>query len=321
MPSLSLKSIGVSVEGSTEPLPSWAKSAIEIGAWARSSEASTDGRFLVCCVVPCRTAFSALVGLGAVAAGGTLFRKGFSWADFLNLDVGTEIFWAAPGIRQRLAGILLQHEEIHGALMRPVNITKGPKRMQGVRWLFTETKFRDCVFSEEKLPSHAASERFEGTGLFFKALGVRSDSSWLMTAGAEVRFVSNVAAFRRSLEGWELTSSTSNNPMPLDQLLILRDEGDPSLAKARITHNRGLIASDCPVSILDGPLAFHRIPDIQTGSLVMVLDRNDLAEEHIDLLIQARNEHSQEHCPKLAELAPSCIPATIEITGYCLRAS
>ncbi len=321
MSSLNLESLQVSVEGHSELLPDWAKSAIEIGAWVRSAEASIDGRFLVCCVVPCRATFTALVGLGAVAAGATLFRKGFSWADLLNLDAGTEIFWAAPGVKQKLSGVLQTHEESHGNLMVPVTITKGPKRMQGVKWFFTESKFRDCEFSEEKLPSNAASERFENAGLFFKAFGLRSDSSWLTTAGAEVRFVSNLAAFRRNLEGWGLTSGTSNHAAPLDQLLILRDEGDPSLAKARITHNRGSIGSDCPVSILDGPLAFQRIYDIQAGSLVVVLDRNDLAEEHIDFLIQARSEHSPEHCPKLAELAPRSIPATIEITGYCLRAT
>jgi hypothetical protein len=47
------------------------------------------------------------------------------------------------------------------------------------------------------------------------------------------------------------------------------------------------------VTILDGPLAFQRIPDIQSGSLVVVLERNELAEEHIDLLYAGpANEHS-----------------------------
>ena len=141
-----------------------------------------------------------------------------------------------------------------------------------------------------------------------------------MTAGAEVRFVANRAALKRSLEGWGLTSNTENDPTRVAQLLILRDEGDPSLAKARISHVRGSITSDCPVSVLDGPLAFQRIPDIEAGSLVVVLERSELVEEHLDLLIQARNENYLECERKLAELVPSNIPMTVEVTGYCLRA-
>lgn len=315
---LSPECIGVSIEGNRAPLPDWASAAVEIGAWARHSASSNDSRLIVCCVVPCRAVFTALVGLGAVAAGGALFQKGFSWTDFLSLNPGTAIFWTEKGKKQKFAGIVEPHEEIGGQTMVPVTVTKGPAKKIG-RWLFSEAKFRECIFSEEKLPSSAASDQFARAGGFYSALGVPADSSWLMTAGAEVRFVANRAALKRSLEGWELTSDMENDPAPVDQLLILRDEGDPALAKARVSHVRGSVTSDCPVSVLDGPLAFQRIPEIETGSLVVVLERNELAEEHCDLLIQARHEHSLECERKLAELVPSNIPTTVEVTGYCLR--
>jgi hypothetical protein len=317
---LNLECLRVAIDGDIAPLPDWAISAIEIGAWARYASVSIDTRLVVCCVVPCRAVFTALVGLGAVASGGTLFRKGFTWPDLMNLSPGTEIFWTEKGKKQKFAGIVGPHEIIGEQTMVPVTVTKGPVKKIG-RWLFSETKFRECIFSEEKLPSSTASDQFARAGHFYSALGIPSDSSWLMTAGAEVRFVANRAALKRSLEGWELTSDTAKNLSSVDQLLILRDEGDPALAKARISHLRGSIISNSPVSVVDGPLAFQRIPDIEAGSIVVVLERAELAEEHLDLLIQARNEHSFECELEAAELVPSNIPTTVEITGYCLRSS
>jgi hypothetical protein len=309
----------VSIDENIVPLPDWARSAVEIGALARYAAVSTDSRLIVCCVVPCRGIFTALVGLGAVASGGSLFRKGFTWTELLNLSPGTEIFWTAKGEKQKFAGIIEPHEEIGGQTLVPVTVTKGPPKKMG-RWFFSEAKFRECIFSEEKLPSSSASDQFAKAERFYSGLGLSTGSSWLMTAGAEVRFVANRAAFRRSFEGWGLTSDTNSDSSSLDQLLILRDEKDSSLAKARITHHLGSFGNDCPVFILDGPLAFQRIPDIESGSLVVVLERDELAEEHIDLLLQARNEHSVEYELKFAELAPKNIPATVEVTGYCLRA-
>lgn len=319
MSSLNLEGLHVSVDGKTVPLPDWAISAVRIGSWVRYAAVSSDTRLIVCCVVPSRAVFTALVGLGAVACGGGLFRKGFSWTDLLNLNSGTEIFWTIKGEKQKFAGIIEPHEEIGGQTLVPVTLTKGPARKLGSRWLFSESKFRECIFSEEKLPSSSTSEQFARAERFYSAMGLPPGSSWLMTAGAEVRFVTNRAGFRRNLDGWALTSESENDPLSLDQLMVLRDEGDPSLAKARLTHNRSSFVGDFPVSVLDGPLAFRRIADIKVGSLVVVLERDELAEEHIDLLIQARNEHLPECELRLAEHVPVNIPTTVEVTGYCLR--
>ena len=310
----------MSNDNGTEPLPGWARSAVEIGAWARHCAALSDSRLIVCCVVPDRAVFTALVGLGAVASGGALFRKGFSWTDFFNLNPGSEIFWTEKDKKQKFAGIVQPHEEIGGQTMVPVSVTKGPAKKIG-RWLFSESKFRECIFSEEKLPASAASNQLARARRFYSSLGIPADSSWLMTGGAEVRFVANRAGLQRSLEGWGLTFGMENDLSPVDQLLILRDDGDQGLAKARISHLRGSIISDCPVSVLDGPFAFQRIPDIEAGSLVIVLERGELAEEHLDLLIQARNEHSLECEREFADLVPSNIPRTVEVTGYFLRTS
>lgn len=314
---MSLENLRVSVGGNAFSLPDWARTAVELGAYARYASASKERRLIICCVVPCRDVFTALVGLGSVIAGGLLFRKGFSWEDLMSLEPGTEIYWKIHGESHNYTGVLEPHEEVHGQTLVPVTISK-PSRKKG-RWYFSESKFRECVFSEEGLPSVYASERFSIAESFYDTLGVSAASKWLMTAGAEVRFVTKGAHFRRTLEGWAMTSKMKSIASSLDQLLILREETDSSLAKARMTHHMGAFVNDCPVSIIDGPLAFQRIPDIGSGSLVVVLERGELNEEHDDLLWQASNEHSLECEQELTEFAFKNIPATIEVTGYCLK--
>lgn len=312
-----LEHLKVSVDGNTISLPRWASAAVELGVYARYAAASKTNRLILCCVVPCRDVFTPLVGLGSVIAGGSLFQKGFSWEDFISLEPGTEIFWKENGENYNYSGVLEAHQEVSGQTLVPVTISK-PVRKKG-RWFFSESKFYDCIFSEEGLPSHYASNQFSIAEDFYNALGVTAVSKWLMTAGAEVRFISKATRFRRTLEGWSLTSNLDNNFSSLDQLLILKEEAEPSLAKARLTHHLGSFVNDCPVSIIDGPLAFQRIPDIESNSLVVVLERGELAQEHVDLLEQARDEHSPEFEQELAELAPRDIPASVEVTGYCLR--
>ena len=317
MKKISLENLMVSVAGNEFYLPDWAIAAVEMGAYARYAAASRTSRLIMCCVVPSRDVFSALVGLGSVIAGGLLFRKGFSWEDLINLEPGTEIYWKINGETSNYMGVLEPHEELHGQTMVPVTICK-PSRKKG-RWYFSESKFRECVFSEEGLPSAHASEQFAIAESFYGALGVSATSKWLTTAGAEVRFITKGAHFKRTLDGWGMTSSLEGNASSLDQLLILRGETDSALAKARMTHHLGTFVNDCPVSIIDGPLAFQRIPDIGSGSLVVVLERGELAEEHLDLLLQARNEHSLECEQELTTYTFEKIPSTVEVTGYCLK--
>ena len=318
MKEMRFENLRVVVGESARSLPDWASAAVQLGAYARYASAlQEEGRLIICCVVPSRDVFTALVGLGSVIAGGLLFKKGFCWEDFKNLEPGTEIYWKKNGETCNYSGVVEAHEEVQGQTMVPVMILK-PSRKKG-RWYFSESKFRECIFSQEGLPSVQASERFTIAESFYEALGVSASSKWLMTAGAEVRFVTKGAQFRRTLEDWAMTSDSDSVGSSLDQLLILRDEGDSSLAKARITHHLGTFLNECPVSIIDGPLAFQRISDIDSGSLVVVLERGELAEEHVDLLLQASHEHSQESEEQFSELALSKIPSTVEVTGYCLK--
>lgn len=319
MPALNFDHLRVVNGNGCVPLPAWARSAIEIGAWARSVADSSATRLLLCCVVPSRAPFTALVGFGAVAQGGTFFRSGFSWHDLQSLEAGTPIFWKAPEVpRQRLGGILEPIEEVSGQVMVPVKITKGPRKMKGSRWFFTESKFRDCAFSEEMLPTAKSSEQFAKAREFYRMLGVSASSSWLVTAGPEVRFIGNYSAFCRSLMGWQLTSTSEHDAASVDQLLILKKDGDKSLAKSRISHNTGAISGDAPVSIIDGPLAVRRVQDTGTGSVIIVLARDEVAEEHIHLLIEARNDHSENAETSAKEMAPQDIPAEIELAAYCI---
>ena len=307
-------------ENSIIPMPDWARTAVEIGVWARHVAASDSSRLVVCCVVPCRTTFSALVGLGAVAAGGALFEKGFSWEDLVRLEPGTKIFWKNMNHRNKFEGTV-EPLEIHcGQKAVPVTLNR-PLKQKGSRHLFFESGFGEYTLGEEMLPAAAASDQFKRAEAFYSSFGVPIDSSWLLSSGSEVRFVTTKAAFKRSIDGWGLTIDENSDPTPIEQLLILRDDGDLTIAKSRINHARDSISSDCPVSVLDGPLVFSKIKDIEDGSLVIVLERGEFLDEHRDLMIQAQNEHLLEHDRWLAERLPKNFPASVEITGYSLRSS
>jgi len=313
-----IECIQVSTDSKIFPLPNWAKSAIEIGAWARYAANLEGRRLIICCVVPCRDVFTALVGVGAVAAGGTLFHRGFSWTDFMNLEPGTEIFWSVQGDKRKYAGIVKPHEENNGQILIPVEIKKGAKKNKTTH-LFTESKFRECFFSEDRLPSAAKSDQIENAKIFYSNVGIPTDSSWLVTSNPEVRFITNQAAFYRSIKGWSLTTNPDNEPLSIENLLILKDEEKPAIAKSRITSVRGSLVKNCPISILDGPFAFDRIYDVKSGSLVIILERSEVMEEHIDLLFQIQLEHLPECEQEMTGLIPFNIPKSIEIAGYCIE--
>lgn len=314
---MNFESLKIVLDGDAICMPDWAKAAVEIGAYARYASASEKHRLIVCCVVPSRDVFSALVGLGSVIAGGRLFRKGFSWEDLKRLEPGTEIFWKIKENNLNYTGVLGAHESVLGQTMVPVTISK-PVRERG-RWLFSDSRFRECVFSEEKLPSAKSDQKFEIAEHFYGSLGISAASKWLMTAGAEVRFVTNRAHFMRTLEGWKMTSSLDGHASSLDQLLILQGEKDTSLAKARVTPHLRAFESECAVSVIDGPLAFQRLSDIDGGSLVVVLERGELGEEHLDQLLHAKDEHSLECEKALPDFAFNNMPPTVEVAGYCLK--
>lgn len=318
MKEIKLDDIRVAVDGRAALLPDWARAAVQLGAWSRYSSSVESGRLIVFCVVPCREVFTAFLGLGAVIAGGILFKKGFSWEDLVSLEPGTKIFWKMKGESASYSGVLGEHQYVNGQKLVSVSISK-PARKKGA-WFFSEAKFSECIFSEASLPSARRAGEFVAAENFYGCLGVPLASKWLITAGAEVQFVTQIAGFRRAFSGWSLTTESEKARLPLDQLLMLREEKETALGKARMMHRMGSFPGGCPVTIFDGPLAFQRLPDIDSASLVVVLERGEVAEEHIDFLLNA----SQEHCPEAARLlpqfAPEAIPRTVELAGYFLRA-
>jgi hypothetical protein len=170
-------------------------SAVEIGAWARHAAGSIDCRLLVCCVVPCRSVFTALVGLGAVASGGSLFQKGIHvGGSFESQSRDRDILGDKGGEPKVCRDYRNAPKKSAGRRWCPLYLRRARPRKWG-RWFFSEAKFRECIFSEEKLPSGSASDQFERAERFYRTLGVPAGPSWLMTAGAEVRFVANRAAF------------------------------------------------------------------------------------------------------------------------------
>lgn len=308
----------VSLNKVAVPLPDWARTAVEVGMLARQASLSTQSRLIVCCVVPCRDVFTALIGFGAVLAGGFAFKNGFAWEDFLSLEPGSEIFWKEKDRGGNYVGVVEPHEELSGQIFIPVTIKK-PARKQG-RWLFTRDKFLECIFSEDKLPSLEGEEKYARAEAFFSSLGIQKASSWLMTSGAEVRLITNFAALKRNLEGWRLLAGEAGSGEPLDDLVLLKHEEDSSLAKATIASYLGELVVDCPVTVLDGPLAFQSFQKVGSGSLVFVLERAELGLEHVSFLEQASYQHSPAHAVEIASKFLSDVPETVEITGYCLGA-
>lgn len=317
MKEFNVEKLRVSVNGVVSALPEWAGLAVELGMLARHGAVSTEGRLVICCVVPCRRVFTPLVGFGAVLAGGLAFKKGFAWEDFLAVEPGTEIFWKEKDRGSNYVGVVELQEELLGQTLVPVRITK-PVSKQG-RWLFSKDKFAECIFSEEKLPSPRVAEKYARSEVFFNDLGIQNASSWLMTAGAEVRLITNRAALERNLEGWGVVAGESSVGEPLDDLMLLKHEEDAILAKATIASHLGELVVACPVTVLDGPLAFQSFQKVDSGSMVFVLERTELDMEHVSFLEQASYQHSPDGAVKIGSMFFSTVPESIEITGYCLR--
>lgn len=317
MKEFNVEKLRVSVNGVVSALPEWAGLAVELGMLARHGAVSSEGRLVICCVVPCRRVFTPLVGFGAVLAGGLAFRKGFAWEDFLAVEHGTEIFWKEKDRGSNYVGVVEPQEELLGQTLVPVSITK-PSSKQG-RWFFSKEKFAECIFSEEKLPSPRVADKYARSETFFNNLGIQKASSWLMTSGAEVRLVTNRAALERNLEGWALLVGEVGTEEALSDLMLLKHEDDASLAKATIASHLGELVASCPVTVLDGPLAFQSYQKVDSGSLVFVLERAELNVEHVNFFEQASYQHSPESCGEVDGVSLSAVPKCIEITGYCLK--
>lgn len=319
MKAFNIEKLRVSVNGAVSALPGWAGLAVELGVLARRRADSGEGRLVICCVVPCRRVFTALVGFGAVLAGGLAFRKGFAWEDFLAVEPGTEIFWKEKDRGSNYVGVVEPQEELQEQTLVPVSITK-PASRQG-RWFFSKDKFAECIFSEEKLPSPKGAEKYARSEAFFNNLGIQKASAWLMTSGAEVRLVTNRAALERNLEGWGLLVGEGGTGEPLSDLMLLKHEEDAHLAKATIASHLGELVASCPVTVLDGPLAFQSYQKVDSGSLVFVLERAELSVEHANFFEQASYQHAPEYCGEVDSVFLSTVPKSVEITGYCLRAA
>lgn len=170
MEKINLEELRVSIDGCEELLPDWASAAIQLGAYARYAANQIEKhRLLLCCVVPCRDVFTALLGLGAVFQGSLLFKKSFSWNELKCLKPGTEIFWKNRGDSFNYSGVIEPLEEMGGQVLVPVNIRK-PHKKAG-RWFFSESKFLDCIFSEENLPSAHTYERLKDLVDFYSTIG------------------------------------------------------------------------------------------------------------------------------------------------------
>ncbi len=298
-------------------MPAWALAAMDIGACVRRSTASSDGRLVAFCVVPHRPVFTALAALGAVKAGGENFSGGFSWTALRSLPEGTEIFWKAPESNRQFVGAIEADRSLDDCVA--VRVSKGPAKWKGMKWVFTESKFRECTFSVERLLQGASMIASEAAADFFEGWGVPNARTWLKTSGAEIRIVGSASSFRTSLTRWSLSAPDSGDSVAIFDLLAARDEQDKTQAKVRLCPIRKECRDDAPMVLLDGPLAFERLSDFQDSPVLVVLAREEISEEHRNYLIQSRGAHAGEIDETLASYIGRDIPSPIELVLVSMR--
>lgn len=298
------------------PLPDWGKALLWLGWWCRSFQLN-EKRILAVVVLPVRTYASIFVGLGCLLAGARQFRGGFSWNDLENLPPGTEIFWKTASHGVRYQGVILDRH--HGAPgLVPVRITATRRSREiGLVWSFSPARFAECLFSEECLPTEKGTAATDNAMRFHRDLGLETDPRWVCTAGAEGLIVTNQSAFWEAVDGMQIAAKT-DSPLPLSDILCAAGFHDRNVAKLRLTA-----ASRIPehvgalVTILDGPVAWDQMPHVDTGNIVVLLERAEYTADVQNFLLEAAN-FAVEPPADLKREIPSRFPPGIELTTFVL---
>lgn len=299
-------------KGERLPLPDWAKAHIWLGWWCRKLQIE-GARVLAVAVLPTRELATAFVGLGSLLAGSQLFRGGFSWGDFRDLPPGSEVFWKTPADNTRYEGVVLEGENSN---LVPVKIRKGKRRDIDAIWSFSASKFAECLFSEENLPTERRSAAMENAMRLHGDLGLDTNPRWIWTAGHEAHIVTNQTRFWESLSNLQIGVQNSA-PVPFIDVLSAARGNDRTLAKLRITSVGHVSERDEPLTILDGDFACGRIRQFDSGNVLMLLDRAEYTADIHNELLDAYNM-TQELSSEASQDLPTRFPPGVELSVFVL---
>lgn len=296
------------------PLPDWAKAYLWLGWWCRKLQLEHD-RLLVVSVLPTRELAAAFAGLGCLLAGAQQPCEGFNWQDFRNLPPGSEVFWKVLNNNTKYGGIVLEPTDGDTDLV-PVKITT--RINKGTTWSFSPSKFVECLFSQENLPTPRGTVAMENAMLLHQRLGLETKPRWIWTAGAEAQVVTNQTRFREALTGLQI-GAQGTAAVPFEDALCAPRDGD-KLTKLRVLSVGHAFVKDVPVTMLDGEAAFDQRDQIETGNVLILLERTEYTAEIHNYLLDLRN-WAEAPPPEVLQDMPSRFPPGMELTAFVVPKS
>lgn len=300
--------------GKTFSLPDWAKAEIWLGWWARQCQLEGK-RLLVVGVLPSRKLSSAFAGLGCLLAGAKEFKGGFAWEDLRKMSVGSKIYWSVPGERVRYEGDIGSPPDWDPSLVS-VQISKGARKDINTVWYFSSAKFSECLFSEECLPTQRGTAAIESMLQFHRDLGLHTKSRWIWTAGAEAQIVTNQTRFWGDINAFQIGTKTSN-PILFEDALCATKGNDRGLSKLRVVSAAHIHEQSVPLSILDGGDAFDQIQNIESGNVLVLLDRTEYTTDKHNQILDACNSAITPSAGILLD-PPAQLPPGMEVAAFVL---
>lgn len=301
------------------PLPDWSKALLWLGWWCRSFQLN-EKRILAVVVLPVRTYASIFAGLGCLLAGARQFCGGFSWEDLKNLSPGSEIFWKTASHGVRYQGVILERHEGTPDLV-PVRITATRRsREVGLVWSFSPAKFAECLFSEECLPAEKGTAAMDNALRFHRDLGLETDPRWVCTAGAEGLIITNQTSFWDAVDGMQI-AARADAPLPLGDVLCAASIHDRGVTKLRLSAASRVPDQICaPVTILDGPAAWDQMSQVDSGNILVLLERTEYTADVQNILLEAAS-YSDEPPADIKRDIPDRLPPGVEVTAFVLGES
>lgn len=295
-------------------LPDWAMAEIWLGWWCRKLQLSHD-RLLVVAVLPARDMSAAFAGLGCLFAGAEQFCGGLTWDEFRVLPPGTDVFWKTSSSNTRYGGVILDANPSFPEMVQ-MRITSGKKGVVETTWGISIKTFEKHIFSEENLPTRRRTDVLESVVQFHRELGIATDGRWISTAGAEAQIVTNQARFRKSLQGLEIGAQGST-AVPVEDALCAAKPGDRVLAKLHVVSSVQKSEKPIPVTVLDGRGAFEQVNQIESGNVLILLERSEYTAEVDNFLLELRNVAATIPANVVQDI-PSGFPAGMELCAFAV---
>lgn len=295
------------------PLPDWARAEMWLGWWSRRFHVA-NARLLTVAVLPCRDLASAFAGLGCVIAGAQSFSGDLTWEKFTTLPPGTEIFWRLQQFSFSYEGVIVDATGWPSGMV-PVNIVKSRRSSEVASVIgFSHNSFDEYIFSEVRLPGGQRMQAMEDSVRFQRALGVDASSRWSLSGKAECCLITNQAEFWRQLEGIRL-GSESCGLIPFSNVLHAGKGTDNTASKLALSSAGHYSGHNVPVTILDGPAAFHQLLLVESGNVMVLLERSEYTTDVRNILLELRNVPEDAQATMLPRL-PACLPPSMEVTAF-----